>query len=290
MKSIVYILLAVFISSILLTAVPTSLWAKDPVIKIQCDDSSYSVGLLNESAEIIKKRLNDYGVRKYKLSVIEAERSIEISLGSNDDLPQIINLVVAKGRLEFYETIDRSEFISQLKGENKLFTLLDVPSENSLQFKPAVLGFSKDGYKEEANAYIHSPMFNEKRFPDVKFCWGRPATSKGGNELFILKKTPGLTGKQVSKCKSSATKYGGLNVNITFNSQGAQQWEDLTTRCLDKPLAIVLDNEVYSAPKVMQTIKGGKCMISGNFSAEEAGSLACLINNHELPLNFKVIK
>ncbi len=290
MKSIVYILLAVFISSILLTAVPTSLWAKDPVIKIQCVDNSCSTGLLNESAEIIKKRLEDYGVKKYKLSVAETDRTIEISLDKNVELPQIIDLVTARGRLEFYETLDRDEFVSQLKGEYKLFTLLDVPSENSAQSTPAVLGFSKSSDKEEADAYVQSPVFSEKRFPGVKFCWGSAPVSEGGYGLFILKKTPGLTGELVDKSKSTASKFNGFDVYITFNSQGARQWEDLTTKCLDKPLAIVLDNKVYSAPRVMEPIKEGKCMISGNLTAEEAGRLASLINNHELPLNFKVIE
>ena len=57
-----------------------------------------------------------------------------------------------------------------------------------------------------------------------------------------------------------------------------------------KSIALVMDNKVYYAPKVMEEIKNGRCKISGDFSVKEAKMLISLIVNGELPLDFELIE
>ncbi len=63
-------------------------------------------------------------------------------------------------------------------------------------------------------------------------------------------------------------------VRLTFSSEGAQKFEEATARNIDKPIYIVYDADIISAPQVDQTISGGNCVITGNFTYDQANSLA----------------
>jgi SecD/SecF fusion protein len=76
---------------------------------------------------------------------------------------------------------------------------------------------------------------------------------------------------------------------IKFNQFGKTDWANLTKTNIGKSIAMVIDNKVYSAPRVMTEIKNGACMIARNFTLKEITRLKSLINNAELPLDFKLI-
>jgi len=79
----------------------------------------------------------------------------------------------------------------------------------------------------------------------------------------------------------------GFAVYISFNESGSKIWAEATKKNINKSIAIVIDEVVYSAPKVMEEIKDGKCMITGDFSMEKAVKFTALVKNGELPLNFE---
>jgi SecD/SecF fusion protein len=68
-----------------------------------------------------------------------------------------------------------------------------------------------------------------------------------------------------------------------MNSSGAKTWAKMTEENIGKPIAIVLDNIVYSAPNVISKIDGGNSSISGNFTTEEAQDLANILKSGKLP-------
>jgi len=72
-------------------------------------------------------------------------------------------------------------------------------------------------------------------------------------------------------------------VNFRFDSQGARKFGKVTSDNVGKPFAIVLDNEVISAPIINEPILGGSGMISGGFSVTEANDLAILLRSGALP-------
>ncbi len=72
-------------------------------------------------------------------------------------------------------------------------------------------------------------------------------------------------------------------VNFRFNQKGALRFGKLTADNVDKPFAIVLDNQVISAPRINEAILGGSGQISGNFTVEEATSLAIVLRSGALP-------
>jgi preprotein translocase subunit SecD len=79
-------------------------------------------------------------------------------------------------------------------------------------------------------------------------------------------------------------------VNIQFDSQGGQRFADLTTQNVGKPFAIILDNQILSAPNINEPILGGAARISGSFTAESANNLAIALRSGALPVDLTVIE
>ncbi|HVL73882.1 MAG TPA: protein translocase subunit SecD [Beijerinckiaceae bacterium] len=79
-------------------------------------------------------------------------------------------------------------------------------------------------------------------------------------------------------------------VNFRFNVRGAQRFGQATTENVGRPLAIVLDNEVISAPRILQPITGGSGQISGRFTVEQANNLAILLRAGALPARLTIVE
>lgn len=80
-----------------------------------------------------------------------------------------------------------------------------------------------------------------------------------------------------------ATQMEGPYVAVEFNARGAKQFDELTAANVNKRLAIILDNTVYSAPVIRERISGGKASITGNFDIKEARDLAIVLRAGALP-------
>ena len=78
-------------------------------------------------------------------------------------------------------------------------------------------------------------------------------------------------------------------VNFKFTLKGAQAFAEATTQNVGRPLAIVLDGEVISAPRILQPITGGQGQISGRFTVEEVNRLAILLKSGALPAKLTII-
>ncbi|HYF06598.1 MAG TPA: protein translocase subunit SecD [Acetobacteraceae bacterium] len=79
-------------------------------------------------------------------------------------------------------------------------------------------------------------------------------------------------------------------VSFRFNLRGAQRFGQATTENVGRPLAIVLDQEVISAPRIIQPITGGSGQISGRFTVEQANNLAILLRAGALPAKLTIVE
>ena len=79
-------------------------------------------------------------------------------------------------------------------------------------------------------------------------------------------------------------------VSFRFNSNGARRFAQVTEENVGKPFAIVLDNDVLSAPIIREPILGGSGQISGNFTLEDANAVAVLIRSGTLPGRLTVVE
>lgn len=115
-----------------------------------------------------------------------------------------------------------------------------------------------------------------------------------GNELvserpIILKKTA-LTGAELKGAWPGIDGYGNPVVDIEFNAQGAGLFANVTSRNVGKPLAILLDKKIISAPNVREPISGGRAQISGNFSIDEVQDLVIKLKAGALPVPVRIIE
>lgn len=110
-----------------------------------------------------------------------------------------------------------------------------------------------------------------------------PSVDEGGG-FYILEETPVVSGDDLVDSQPGFDQQSGIPiVTFRFNSTGARAFAEYTAANVGAPFAIVLDNEVISAPVIRQAISGGAGQISGNFSVESSTELAILLRAGALP-------
>lgn len=108
---------------------------------------------------------------------------------------------------------------------------------------------------------------------------------------YLLKKTPLMTGEGLTDARVTMTgRLGEPEVSITFDSRGARQFERVTGEHIHRNMAIVLDDVVYSAPVIQDRIAGGRAVISGSFTVDEARDLAVALRAGALPAPVSVLE
>ncbi len=111
-----------------------------------------------------------------------------------------------------------------------------------------------------------------------------PSIDAGEQGLYyVLEETPVVTGEDLNNAQPSFDQNGRPAVSFQFNVSGARKFGDYTAENIGQPFAIVLDEEVISAPVIQSHIPGGSGIITGSFSVEESTQLAVLLRAGALP-------
>ncbi len=116
-----------------------------------------------------------------------------------------------------------------------------------------------------------------------------PLTEEPGQKIAIERRAI-LTGDMLTSAQPSTDIGGGPVVSFALNGNGAKRFCDVTRDNTNKPFAIVLDNEVISAPRINEPICGGQAQISGNFTIQETYDLSVLLRAGALPAPLKIIE
>ncbi len=116
-----------------------------------------------------------------------------------------------------------------------------------------------------------------------------PSVDEEGT-YYIVEDTPVVTGEELVDAQPSFDQNGRPAVTFRFDPTGARKFGDYTAEHVGEPFAIVLDNEVISAPVIQTAIRGGSGIITGNFTLEESTRLAVLLRAGALPAELEVIE
>lgn len=205
------------------------------------------------------------------------------------------------------EIIDSTEVEQVATGAaGALTSLLELNGANqaSIRYSEAALGFATRNQRDDImNVLMNSDV--KKIFPsDLQFQWTNNPQDlgDGGGAKYILYglkkgradgKAP-VQGDVVTDASANPDPVTGeMAVSLTMNSAGAKAWANLTTSAANngnREVAIVLDDEVVSAPRVNEPITGGRSSISGQFSVQEANDLAKILSVGKLPAKTKIIQ
>lgn len=105
----------------------------------------------------------------------------------------------------------------------------------------------------------------------------------------VLKKTV-ITGALLKGSWPGVDEYGNPVVDIEFNGEGAKLFSEVTARSVNKPIAILLDKKIISAPNVREPIPSGRAQISGSFAVEEVQDLVIKLKAGALPISVKQVE
>jgi len=118
-----------------------------------------------------------------------------------------------------------------------------------------------------------------------------PKTGEVKRVPYLLKKRTLLTGDRLVRAQVQIdNRFNEPYVSLEFDSRGAKMFERITEKNIKKRLAIVLDNNVYSAPVIQDKISGGHAQITGRFTMEEARDLAIVLRAGSLPAPVKILE
>lgn len=162
---------------------------------------------------------------------------------------------------------------------------------------PASVGSVSESDTAQVRIYLEE---FKSFFPgDAVFVYGIPSKDDKGKAsdripVYALKTfgrtTAKLDGGAVSDAKQTFDQFGKVEIQMDMNSKGRKIWGDMTTANLNKPVAIVLDNVVQTAPNVNSPILDGTSSISGSFTVDEASDLAKNLKIGKLPAPAKIVQ
>ncbi len=215
---------------------------------------------IDSALDIIQKRVNKLGVAEPEIQR-QGDDKISVQLPGIDNPEEALEIIGKTAVLEFHEV---SDFGTAYRTEAEALAAAGVTSELELD--------ALEGYHN----ILH---------------W----TVEGGNisdQWYHVTKEPQLTGAMLQDAQTGFDQYNNPKVDMQFKDEGADIFGDITTRMadtsaitgVDQRLAIVLDGEVSSAPRVLEPIEGGNAEITGKFTMDEARNLALVLQTGALPV------
>jgi SecD/SecF fusion protein len=269
-------------------------------------------GDINETLKILGERLSLVEIKNPVLSFDPEKNTIRIELPKANDTLYFKRLLMATGKFALVKTFENQEFYPYLKNGDLAYKQIlekdnsgidpNLDADTMLLFSKLFPMMNFDGTLQNGpmlgkcfvrdtsmlNQLFQSPEISSL-FPEgAKLCWSL-ANADGMVDLIALKRTLdedvlgnesiGFSGTGKADCCS-------YKVSFNFKELYHQEWAKLTRENIDRSIAIVIDDAVYAAPRIMSEIAGGKVEISGNYTENEAKLIAALI--HPQPLKTKV--
>jgi SecD/SecF fusion protein len=198
------------------------------------------------------------------------------------------------------DTASKPALPGQLGNDNPFSRLLQTPGNNVQPSSLATLGFVAVKDTAIFSNYTNLEVIKSNLPSTLRFYYGsKPVKNKAGEslmEVFAIRtiagsEKPKLGGENVINAGQDVdSRNGEVQVTMGMDSKGAKLWEKLTGDNVGKAVAILLDNYVYSAPRVNQAISGGNSVISGSFSIQEAQDLANILKTGKLPAPAKIVQ
>ena len=227
---------------------------------------------VNQSLEIIRNRIDQFGVSE-PVVLRQGENQIVVQLPGVKDPDRAMSLIGQTAQLEF-------KLVSEASSVN-LPQLIDETVKG---------GQWREGEsRRQLNLALQSrlPQGTEIFFEKVV----DPQTKRESRVPLLLETPVLMTGEMV---KNAQVRIGGTfnepYVSLDLTGHGGRVFANLTEKSVGRRLAIVLDENVRSAPVIREKILGGSAQISGSFTHEEATDLAIVLRVGALPAPVDVIQ
>ena len=265
----------------------------------------------NSATNVLRSRIDAYGVVSPNIQVLQDnDGQILLELPGVKEHQRVRELLQRSANLEFYECYGANEITGQLAQLDNALRAKDGSGlrERFLMINSdagPVLGIATAKERDAIDALLATPEAKQYLPSNLKLRWSVKATPVNFNDtvskqerqidtyqLIALRTAngkPALDGSCVVSARSDFEQLQGNVVSMTMNSDGARDWARITQRNIGKPVAIVLDELVYSYPNIRTAIEGGSSQITGDFTVEEAQDLANVLKSGKMTAKVDII-
>ncbi|MFQ5483555.1 MAG: protein translocase subunit SecD, partial [Nitrospinaceae bacterium] len=285
---------------------------------------------LERRADDIKRALEEDGVEADRVSADPAQQTVRLQLVDAADMPAAKDVMQNYPGLAIQKTSsDNLSAVYQMRGEEAQFIEENAVQQalETIRNRVDQFGVSEPSIQRQGDrrilvqlpgidnperainligktARLEFKMVDESISPDqfekgnapqnVELLYERNVDKETGRvtkEAHVVKKRAVLTGDTLT---SAEVRYDSSNnmpyVSLEFNSIGAMIFYELTSKNVQRRLAIVLDGNIYSAPVIQEPIAGGRAQITGSFTTEEARDLAIALRAGALPAPVTILE
>jgi len=269
---------------------------------------------VSSSTNVLRSRIDQFGVVAPNIQELEKDGQILLELPGVKEHDRVRDLLKSSANLEFYETMPLTEYQGALQQLDNALRADSASNGRGLfeyfaglgaQGNPIALGMATRINRPIIDSLLVSPQAKRILPSNLKLAWEvKPVTveipdstghvSRMDYYTLVGLRTAGgkaaLSGDVVTAATSDFDQMqGGNYVSMTMKPDAAKQWARITAANINKQVAIVLDNQVYSAPNVNSVIEGGRSSITGNFSTDEAKDLANVLKSGKMAAKVNII-
>ena len=224
--------------------------------------------------------------KDFQNGIIAADKAIEASLNGTTDTNNLAKADTSKLSLNKNPLLKTVQFTQPFQGKNGQYVY------------PAEIGYTLKKDTAKLNTYLAMPEVRAKFPSNLVFMYGKVENEDAKNKevlpIYAIKTLDNgqaeLEGDHVANAAQDFDERGKVAIKMNMDKLGTSIWAKMTTKNVGKPLAIVLDNIVYSAPNVNDAITTGNSSISGNYSLKTAQDLAEILESGKLPAPAKIVQ
>ncbi|WES98076.1 protein translocase subunit SecD [Chryseobacterium arthrosphaerae] len=259
--------------------------------------------------EVIRTRIDKLGAIQPNVQRVPGTARISVEMPGMKDIDKVKKMLQTSAKLQFWEVQQVPEIAPYFqtlttmvaaKGDS-MGVAKNVNFMNLLQLdKLRTNGVANVKLSDTAvvNKILNSKVGQALRPANIKytqFMWGYKPETTSPDDLVLYAIRSNINQKApvdgaVETANISYDELGRIVVDMQMDSKGAKEWKTLTEKNVGKPVAVTLDNRVYTAPNVVGAIPNGRTQISGNFSQEEAKELVDVLGAGKLPAGAKVVQ
>ncbi|WKS96014.1 protein translocase subunit SecD [Riemerella columbina] len=259
--------------------------------------------------EVIRTRIDKMGVTQPNVQRVPGTGRILVEMPGIKDIDRVKKMLQTSAKLQFWEVQQLPEVAPYFEQLSKLVTAkadsMGVAKNSNWVSLININTLRSNGVANvklsdtaAVNKILNSKIAIDARPANIKytqFMWGYKPESNDPDHLVLYAIRSNITGKApvdgaVEKANISYDQIGRVVVDMQMDSEGTKDWKILTEKNVGKPVAVTLDNRVYTAPNVVNAIPNGRTQISGNFTQDEAQDLVNVLNTGKLPASAKLVQ
>ena len=267
---------------------------------------------------IFRTRIDQFGVVAPNIQKLQDKTGqILLELPGVKEPERVTELLKSSANLEFFEVYNAEEVGNALSNLSMQFAAQDTVNKvqlmellgGGLQQGTPVIGMVKTENRMMVDSILNSSLAKSILPSNFSAKWqikadevpvtddkGQVVKKENGENrttpywsLIALKGEPVLEGDVVTSASTEYDNMQGNVVSMRMSDRGAHQWANITGNNIGRAIAIVLDDKVYSAPRVNNRIEGGSSQITGDFTPEEANDLANVLKSGKMSAKVDVV-